>query len=70
MFAWIESADVGWGNDLAITFQPGNPYLEGTETAPYAVLPIMIEFRETSPADDNHKTFTYLLYGYGPIAAQ
>ncbi|HSH22479.1 MAG: hypothetical protein M3Q48_05605 [Actinomycetota bacterium] len=66
VYAWIESADVAWGNDVTITFQPGNPYLQGSESAPYAVLPIMVEFRETSPADDNHETYSYSLHGYGP----
>jgi hypothetical protein len=70
VFAWVDSADVGWGNDLTITFQPGNPYLEGTDTAPYAVLPVSFEFRETSPTDDSHETYTFLLYGYGPMVRQ
>jgi hypothetical protein len=59
--------DPGYNNDIDISVSVGQPTNVGTDTAPNAALPLSITVKEDSmvPGQDNHETYTVMLYGTG-----
>ncbi|HZC70008.1 MAG TPA: hypothetical protein VE442_04900 [Jatrophihabitans sp.] len=66
VYSWCEEIDPSTGQDLNITIEAGQPYVQGEENSPYAVLPVKITCHEESLTDTHNEVHEYLLYGYGP----